>query len=327
MTHQHVFDVRDYGATGDGETDDTTAIQAALDAAGVQGGTVYIPATTNGHIISSALVISGAAITVMGDGGLAGSKPLTNDSPCSAVVQVTDGTSGFVLGADSEYTKFQGLAVKGPRDSSAGAAIYVQDDPDSEIILIDVLTDGFRHGLRSGAASYHTKAFGCHFMWADHSSVYLTAEGTSHDFFACKMDRSPIGLYIGGHLSVGVYGGEIEGNTEYGVVIDGDHAFSNGAAMTFQGVYFEQVGEAVEADILIGDTEPVYAVNITGCLFIDHGGWNIDVKEGHHVTVMGCDLWADDAIRVQGASSSVVLINNHNRNSGTISGTVTTIPS
>jgi len=37
------FDVRSYGAVGDGVADDAAAIQAALTAAGVSGGTVYLP--------------------------------------------------------------------------------------------------------------------------------------------------------------------------------------------------------------------------------------------------------------------------------------------
>lgn len=40
------FDVRAYGAVGDGETDDTDAIQAAIDAAAVDHGTVLIPPQT-----------------------------------------------------------------------------------------------------------------------------------------------------------------------------------------------------------------------------------------------------------------------------------------
>ncbi len=39
-----VFNVRDFGALGDGETPDSEAIQKALDAAGAVSGTVYFPA-------------------------------------------------------------------------------------------------------------------------------------------------------------------------------------------------------------------------------------------------------------------------------------------
>lgn len=37
------FNVRQFGAKGDGQTKDTAAIQSAMDAAGVAGGTVYVP--------------------------------------------------------------------------------------------------------------------------------------------------------------------------------------------------------------------------------------------------------------------------------------------
>lgn len=46
-TRRIVFDVRDYGAIGDGDHDDTTALQAALDdAARLGGGIVHLPAGT-----------------------------------------------------------------------------------------------------------------------------------------------------------------------------------------------------------------------------------------------------------------------------------------
>ena len=40
------YDVRYYGATGDGTTDDAAAIQAALDAVPSTGGVVFVPANT-----------------------------------------------------------------------------------------------------------------------------------------------------------------------------------------------------------------------------------------------------------------------------------------
>jgi len=43
MIEGAAFNVFDYGATGDGVTNDTVAIQAAIDAAGVSGGVVYFP--------------------------------------------------------------------------------------------------------------------------------------------------------------------------------------------------------------------------------------------------------------------------------------------
>lgn len=64
-----IFDVTmpDYGATGDGVTDDAAAIQAALDAAGAAGGTVLIPAGT--YIINTKLdVDAGDNVRIVGVG-------------------------------------------------------------------------------------------------------------------------------------------------------------------------------------------------------------------------------------------------------------------
>lgn len=40
------INVKEHGATGDGVTDDTTALQAALDAIPAAGGSIYIPVGT-----------------------------------------------------------------------------------------------------------------------------------------------------------------------------------------------------------------------------------------------------------------------------------------
>lgn len=50
------FDVTAYGATGNGSTDDTTAIQTAINAVPATGGTIFFPPTANSYAISSALV-------------------------------------------------------------------------------------------------------------------------------------------------------------------------------------------------------------------------------------------------------------------------------
>lgn len=62
------YDVRDYGAVGDGAADDATAIQAAMDAAVANGGgTVYLPAGSYG--IGSQLQHKGTVpIKLVGDG-------------------------------------------------------------------------------------------------------------------------------------------------------------------------------------------------------------------------------------------------------------------
>ena len=62
--HTDVYNVRDFGAKGDGQTDDTAAFQRALDAAGkAGGGTVKVPRGIYffaGHLkVPSAVTLAG----------------------------------------------------------------------------------------------------------------------------------------------------------------------------------------------------------------------------------------------------------------------------
>jgi polygalacturonase len=61
-----VFNVRDLGAKGDGQTLDTAAIQKAFDAVKQGGGTIVFPA---GHYVSAPLVLKGDKITVRLEAG------------------------------------------------------------------------------------------------------------------------------------------------------------------------------------------------------------------------------------------------------------------
>lgn len=62
---QYVFDVRDYGARGDGATDDSTAIQAAIDAAAVSGGVVRFPRAT--YQLVTGLAVAANDVTLQFD--------------------------------------------------------------------------------------------------------------------------------------------------------------------------------------------------------------------------------------------------------------------
>lgn len=66
----YAIDVKDYGAVGDGVTDDLAAINLAIAALPTQGGAVYFPATTNGYLISGQISIPSnrSRYRIFGDG-------------------------------------------------------------------------------------------------------------------------------------------------------------------------------------------------------------------------------------------------------------------
>lgn len=93
---QLVLNVQDYGAKGDGKTDDTAALQAAIDAA-QPGSTVYFPGTGSGawYTVSSSLSVTKPNIRFLGqprDGYAVSIRP---SAPNIAVIVVKH--AGFVF--------------------------------------------------------------------------------------------------------------------------------------------------------------------------------------------------------------------------------------
>ena len=151
-----VFNVRDYGALGDGSTDDSTAFQSAVDAAVASstGGCVYIPAGR--YVLNSRIVKTGIALpkslSIVGDGqgvsvlsaysasgvfqiGFASATEGSQNSllmaDFSVAVETTSATAatGFDLSwASSGSNTFQSLEIRGvtfnPQSAYYGTAYY-----------------------------------------------------------------------------------------------------------------------------------------------------------------------------------------------------------
>lgn len=90
------FNVLDFGAVGNGVAVDTAALQAAIDAAEVAGGTVYLPSGV--YRVSAALVIGASDVSLVGAPG-ATIRP-TDASTQDYVVTATGMTNIAVIGLD-----------------------------------------------------------------------------------------------------------------------------------------------------------------------------------------------------------------------------------
>lgn len=105
-----IINVKAYGATGNGTTDDTTTIQAALDAVPANGGIVYFPNGT--YKVSSVLTVSKPCTRLLGPGRrqrIATLAPsIINYTGTGNVINVT-GNQGFVC----EYLHFDYPAQSG----------------------------------------------------------------------------------------------------------------------------------------------------------------------------------------------------------------------
>ena len=119
-TAAETFDVRKYGASGDGKTKDTAAFQRALDAAATAGGgDVLVPA--GDYFIGSIELKSNTTLRLAKDAHLIGS-PDMNDYP---VVKVrwegrwVDGHQGLIYARNSKH-----IGVVGPGKISVKVTGY-----------------------------------------------------------------------------------------------------------------------------------------------------------------------------------------------------------
>ena len=100
-----VFNVCDFGAKGDGKTADSAACQAALEAAGKVGGTVYFPAGT--YLVHDLKVPERVALK-------ADPKWLFRDTPAGAVLKLDEPKARCVLDITDAYgVRLSGLFLDG----------------------------------------------------------------------------------------------------------------------------------------------------------------------------------------------------------------------
>ena len=128
----HVFDVRDYGTVGDGVTDDSAAIQAAINAATIANGVVFFPMPATSYFIASALVpksnttmrgVEGSKILFTGINSIDSSAAITNwtceklifdgQLGASKGIVLDQATSTFITVKDCEFQNMGTTAVTG----------------------------------------------------------------------------------------------------------------------------------------------------------------------------------------------------------------------
>ena len=122
------YDVRDYGATGDGTTDDTAAIRAAIGAAYNEGandnlGNVFFPRGT--YLITDRISVP-AHINLIGDGGNRGNVSTGKGTTfkaghADAQIMIGDGTSAGQLGSTTGYFAMDGNSIQ----DRAGGFLYL----------------------------------------------------------------------------------------------------------------------------------------------------------------------------------------------------------
>lgn len=153
-----LFDVKTYGATGDGVTDDTGAIQAALAAIPATGGVFYFPAGKYKYA-GSALNLN-KSITVLGDGGgvrYLSTVPIVGVTGQPALSSIDfNSSTGVLFDVTAHGCAFSNLGLRNTSvgTPTAGSAIRISSGGD-RTRYENVAIDGFYVGIDVQAGSGH----------------------------------------------------------------------------------------------------------------------------------------------------------------------------
>lgn len=184
---QTVFNVVSFGATGNGSTDDTTAVQAAINAANAAGGgTVSFPTGT--YKISAVLTLF-SGVSLLGYGAL------------SSIINQTSTTAHgvtFTSGSLANATlSIQALGISGPTTGS-GNGINMAGEPLVYVSIRDVAVQNFgATGIYLGGSIVSTlerttsTTNGLHGFWIDGTNSFVT----STSLINCYANDNPAAGY------------------------------------------------------------------------------------------------------------------------------------
>jgi len=216
--------VTDHGATGDGVTDDTAAIQAAIDAAEAARGTVFIPATTAYYKITSPILLDTGSIwglQIVGNGP--GSRIV---SAVSDIIQVTGTYYSLTMRDVNLYTTGAGRHAFNLSGGTIARGMF-------ENTLL-------HSGAADGSALYAAGA-----GWAMYGTTFLNcifSKETAHATDPVIWLSGPDGQHLSGALWLN---GHVMGDnnaTVPAVILDNAHAATYWYNNCFQSVVFESCG-------------------------------------------------------------------------------------
>jgi hypothetical protein len=217
-----VVDVRAFGAVGDGVTDDTAAIQAAIDNADV----VYIPA---GVYAIDTITIS-KPTKIIGSG--------VERNLCVLIAKTTRTNNGIVI-SNHNYTQIENIVLlKHATGLMIDSSCYVQiknvtckecnigcEIINSSYIIRfenctfrDSMTDGLQAGLHADDVVSTIDFISCYF--ASNTNCGFNGRGRCMNFIGGYADSNKIGFHFDvflQNIAITMIGVDIENNTDYGI--------------------------------------------------------------------------------------------------------------
>lgn len=297
------FSVKDFGAVGDGATDDTAAIQAALSALTTTPATLYFPAGS--YRITSALSVTFNYTTenattrpsIYGDGP-GNTQILWDGANTPSTFMLTISRTDTVDGPGTHaYSTIAGLSfgpINGAKNFFAsGLNLQKWSNLDVHDIHTSYLTTGLQLDQIKGSkfdsiTANNNNTLGIYSLGSPSSSLSSLYTNLSLTFINCTIANNQIGGFRAIDSSFTFVGGSIEGNGQsagagigYGVYINITTAPAQVANVcTFVGTRFDANGTTGDPGVNPGfaDAWILHSVglnnlayNFTGCVFVRNG--------------------------------------------------------
>lgn len=270
--------VKDFGATGNGSTDDTASIQACLAYANSIGATAYFP--PGDYRVTSSLTIDNTGDTaqtapkasIKGSGKT--SSRILADAGNYSVIQLLGGTASSGMHSHQEIE-----SISITKSGANGTGVYLSNI--AYFVMRDVLITGANVGLL-GEDVLSSYVAGCQFLF-NTRGVDFTRQPVTDGYQSGPNALTFVGCVFGNNGNSGAYfaqggcinfiGGSVEGNGisgsgtsnyKFGILVS-NSGLESAVGLNIVGTYFEH--NKGTADVWIANSSYSVSHSITGATF------------------------------------------------------------
>lgn len=194
-----IRNVKDYGAVGDGTTNDTASIQSAIDTASVSGGAVFFP--PGKYKIDTALTNTTVGTRIALIGSSANATWITSIAGSGYCIDQDVGFIDYIYGLTIEGAPSGGVRFTGIDGAIISLCVTTIDASGSNNVTIE--------GCKATGPSGYTAAHGSGACWysgnnttflncsADGWPIALQASGTGLLMIGCRTETNHVSLVLG----------------------------------------------------------------------------------------------------------------------------------
>lgn len=305
-----IFNVETWGAVGDGSTDDSAAIQAAINAAvAASGGVVLFPRAAT-YVCASSLTISDDGVTLQGITGR------------NTILSYTGAGDFIVLGSDdgnhsstnaydgtTSFTHLKSIKITGPGVGGSTRAVVDWDSGANSFYDVEIAS--FNKGF-FGVGADGNRWINC-YIHGNSTGLHLAGRSDQTSIWSSNINENAIGILIENAHGTSIVGGQFVFNTTADIVLDNPATPTSGVdergvtGLFVNGAWFESnTTPATPRHVWVGrngtSARLSVGVSVRDCLwFASNSTAFMEVDAGTKIEIAN--------IAHEGASSTLVVNN------------------